>query len=246
MTDRLRTDLTATFSLRAVSRAALGCLLGAALLAPVTPARAGDDDNVPVDTKIFRGILEGIGLRRDGEAINYEERAPLVIPPSHALPPPERSNAAIAKNPAWPIDPDVQRRKLEAKQARSVSMNPDETLRNEQRPMTEGQMTPGPKPRAARRVDDGVRPSAYGSSGALSPSQLDTKPGFWSKMFGKEDTSETGRFTGEPPRAALTEPPPGYQTPSPDQPYGAGKEVAAPKATNYRETHGTVDGSNTN
>jgi hypothetical protein len=88
MTDRLRTNLAATFSLRAVSRAALGCLLGAALLAPVTPARAGDDDNVPVDTKIFRGILEGIGLRRDGEAITYEERAPLVIPPSHALPAP--------------------------------------------------------------------------------------------------------------------------------------------------------------
>jgi hypothetical protein len=151
----------------------------------------------------------------------------------------------IAKNPAWPVDPDVQRRKLEAKQARSVSMNPDETLRNEQRPLTETEMTPGPKPRAARRVDDGYRPSPYGSSGALSPSQLDTKPGFWSKMFGKEEP-EAGRFTGEPPRTALTEPPPGYQTPSPNQPYGVGKGAATPAATNYLETHGTVDGSNTN
>jgi hypothetical protein len=215
------------------------------LLAPVTPARAGDEDNVPIDTKIIRGFLEGLGLRRDGEAINYEERAPLVLPPSHALPPPERSDAAIAKNPAWPVDPDVQRRKLEAKQARSVSMNPDETLQNDQRPLTEAQMTPGPKPRAVRRTDDGYRPSPDGSGGPLSPSQLGTKPGFWSRMFGK-DEPEVRRFTGEPPRTALTEPPPGYQTPSPDQPYGVGKGVAAPKATNYIESHGTVDGSNTN
>jgi len=245
MTDKLRTDLTAAFSLRTVSRAALGCLLGAALLAPVTPALAGDDDNVPVDTKIIRGILEGFGLRRDGEAITYEERAPLVIPPSHALPPPERSDAVIAKNPAWPIDPDVQRRKQEAKQERRVSMNPDETLRNDQRPLTEAEMTPGPKPRAARRTDDGYRPSAYGSGNALPPSQLGTKPGFWSKMFGKEEP-EAGRFTGEPPRTALTEPPPGYQTPSPDQPYGVGKASVTSKPTNYLESHGTVDGSNTN
>ena len=34
--------------------------------------------------------MEGIGLRKDGEAINYQERAPLVIPPGRALPPPEK------------------------------------------------------------------------------------------------------------------------------------------------------------
>jgi hypothetical protein len=31
-------------------------------------------------------------------------------------------------------------------------------------------------------------------------------------------------FTGEPPRSSLTDPPPGYQTPSPDQPYGLAPE----------------------
>ncbi len=34
-------------------------------------------------------------------------------------------------------------------------------------------------------------------------------------------------FTGEPPRASLTDPPPGYQTPSPDQPYGIAPETKA-------------------
>src|SRR5476651_1677210 len=111
MTEILRTYLAAKFSLRAVSRAALGCLLGAALLAAAAPARAADDDNnnVPLDTKIFRGIMESLGLQRGNNSINYQERAPLVIPPSRAaLPPPERSDAALANSAAWPKDPDVQ------------------------------------------------------------------------------------------------------------------------------------------
>jgi len=84
-------------------------LLGAA------PAIAGEDDEVSFDQKIMRNIMEGLGLKRDGEAgINYQERAPLVIPPSRDLPPPESADAVIAKNPAWPKDPDVERRKLEA------------------------------------------------------------------------------------------------------------------------------------
>ena len=35
---------------------------------------------------------------------------------------------------------------------------------------------------------------------------------------------EYATFTGEPPRTSLTDPPPGYLTPSPDQPYGVGPE----------------------
>ena len=46
------------------------------------------------------------------------------------------------------------------------------------------------------------------------------------------------RFTGEPARASLTDPPPGYQTPSPDQPYGLGKDKPA-KVDDYYTEHGT-------
>src|SRR5471032_2547683 len=141
MTDTLRIGLVATFSLRTVSRAALGCLLGAALLAPGTPARA-DDDNVPLDTKIIRGILEGFGLRRDGsESISYGERAPLVLPPSHALPPPENSGAALANNPAWPVDPDVKRRKEEAAQERKSTLPADQRLLHEQSVLRPDELT---------------------------------------------------------------------------------------------------------
>jgi hypothetical protein len=35
---------------------------------------------------------------------------------------------------------------------------------------------------------------------------------------------EKATFTGEPTRGSLTQPPPGYQTPSPNQPYAAGAD----------------------
>ena len=222
MTDNLRTDLAAKFSLRALSRAAFGCLLGAALLAAGTAARAGDDDEkVPIDTKIIRGLLENLGLQRDGVGINYEERSPLVIPPNHDLPPPESADAVIARNPAWPVDPDVQRRKKEAAAKRTAILNPDAVIQAEQGPLRPDQIAPGPKPRSRPIGDDGYRPPAAGYSGPLTPAQLDTQPNLFSRMFGK-DKPEISRFTSEPPRTALTEPPAGYQTPSPDQPYGVG------------------------
>ena len=240
MTDNLRTDLAAKFSLRAVSRAALGCLLGAALLATGTPARAADDDadkNVPIDTKIFRGIMESLGLQRSGNSINYQERAPLVLPPSRALPPPERSDAALANSAAWPKDPDVQREKQEAAQERNASMNPDEMVQTEASPLRPSQIAPGPKPRTKRVGDDGYRPSPNGYDSQSSPSQLGTRGSIFSGMF-KKDDPESSSFTGEPPRSSLTEPPPGYQTPSPDQPYGVGKsKPVVPTSADYLRDH---------
>lgn len=228
MTDNSRANSVAGLSLRTVSRAALGCVLGVTLLAAAAPARAADGDdneNVPLDTKIIRGFMEQLGLRQDGPGIAYGERPPLVIPPNHDLPPPEKSDAAVTHNPAWPVDPDVKRRKQEAALRRNANMNPDATLQAEQAPLRPDQIAPGPKPQSRRIGDDGYRASANGSGAQLSPSQLDTKPNFFGRMFGK-DEPESKSFIGEPPRTALTEPPPGYQTPSPDQPYGVGKAKA--------------------
>jgi hypothetical protein len=210
---------------------ALGLALGAAVLAMPAPAHAEED--VPLDTRILRGILEGIGLRKDGEPINYQERGPLVIPPGRALPPPEKSDAALANNPAWPIDPDVKRAKEEAARERSKSLNADEELRNNERALRPDELTPGRKPRTARRTDpDAYQAPASGFGNPLAPSELGTKGTIFGKMFGK-DVPDVGRFSGEPPRASLTAPPPGYQTPSPDQPYGVGKEK--PKATTSQD-----------
>jgi hypothetical protein len=219
-------------------RAALCLALGAALLASSLPARAGDDDDVPIDTKIFRGIMSGLGLKRDGATeIEYGDRAPLVIPPSRTLPPPENSGAALARNPAWPNDPDVRRAKQEAAQTRNTSMNPDAMIQSEASALPPDKLSLAPRNRNLRRADDGYRPSPNGNGNPLPPSQLGTKPGFFTGIFAKDEPEVTS-FTGEAPRSALTEPPPGYQTPSPDQPYGVGKrKIEAPSSIDYLRDH---------
>jgi hypothetical protein len=55
--------------------------------------------------------------------------------------------------------------------------------------------------------------------------------GVFKNLGGAEET-EMGTFTTEPPRTSLTEPPPGYKTPSAAAPYGLtmGKQFSKPEA----------------
>lgn len=226
--------------MKLAASAAFGLALTAALLAAPSLARAQDDDDEPpIDTKIMRSIMEGLGLKRDSAGINYQERAPLVIPPNRDLPPPENSTAAAAANPAWPKDPDVQRAKLERKieRQRASTGAGEQTMRDES-VLRPDELTPGGSPKTP---PSGQREStALGIEGErMSPSELGYKGGLFSNMFGKKEDQEVIRFTGEPQRAALTDPPPGYQTPSPDQPYGRGK-AGPPKPTNDYLTRGEV------
>ena len=48
--------------------------VGAALSLFATPVHAADDEIELLDTKILRGVLKGLGLKRDGEAIEYAAR----------------------------------------------------------------------------------------------------------------------------------------------------------------------------
>ena len=218
-----------------LTAAAVSLVLTAAISLAAAPARAADDD-VPIDTKILRGIMESIGLERDGAGINYQERAPLVIPPSKTLPPPEKSSAAIANNPAWPKDPDVKRAKEAAlAERKGDGVFASDKILQEESVLRGDQLAPGPKPRRTAKGNTGSNWSS--DDPRLKPSELGYKGGFFSNIFGSKD-EEYAKFTGEPPRASLTAPPPGYQTPSPDQPYGVGAKASAPKATDYYTTHG--------
>ncbi len=104
MTVMRRARLTMKFT-----ASVLGLALGVAVLASAPARAADDDDDNGADSKFLRSIMEGLGLRKDGPGINYQERAPLVIPSARTLPPPESSDAVVARNPAWPDDPDVKR-----------------------------------------------------------------------------------------------------------------------------------------
>ena len=100
-------------SKRKFTRFALAATLGLAVVmgcAGTFAHAADDDDDELLDTKIFKGILKGLGLRKDEAGIDYRERSPLVLPPSNqinVLPSPEDvANSKKAAN--WPDDPDIK------------------------------------------------------------------------------------------------------------------------------------------
>ena len=103
------------------------------------------------------------------------------------------------------------------------------TPSNEMMRMTPDELRRGPRPSSSRITD----PSQSGSvddpnvGRALRPSELGTSKNIltWGNLWGYKP--EQVPFTGEPGRAALTQPPPGYQTPSPNAPYGVGADAPA-------------------
>ena len=154
-----------------------------------------EDDNVPIDTKILRSIMEGIGLKRAGEAqIKYQERAPLVIPPSTDLPPPQKPGAAIANNPAWPKDPDVARAKLlrEREKNRDVSAEAE----RDENPLPPDQLAPGAaRQRTASRGTNAPDNPSGNKNGddvfRMTPSELGYHGGLFGNMFDKKDDTAT-------------------------------------------------------
>ena len=85
MQDRHREPLRAL----AATAAILAVTLSLALSAGLAYAAEDEEEDVPLDTKLFRQLMKDIGAQRDGPPIEYRERAPLVVPPSRNLPPPQ-------------------------------------------------------------------------------------------------------------------------------------------------------------
>src|SRR5262245_39409460 len=187
---------------------------------------ANDDENVPLDSRLFRQFMKDLGLRREGGAeIDFRERAPLVVPPTRDLPPP-RDEADVAKTPAWPKDPDVARRKQELA-AEKAKLKGNMSVEEQMRALRPDELDKPGAGRGEKKSADanGAGKSAEDTSRPLMPSDLGTKT---EKIFGSIWSSftpakpEAAPFTGEPPREAMTAPPSGYQTPSPNYPYGVG------------------------
>jgi hypothetical protein len=206
--------------------AAAAVALAVALAWSAGSARAEDDDeNVPLDTKLFRRFMKDLGLSRSGDGmIEYRERAPLVVPPTRELPPPRDEAEVAAKTPAWPKDPDVARRKQELA-AEKAKLKGNLSVEEQARALRPDELD---KPGAGEKKSadaKGAGKSPEDTSRPLMPSDLGTKT---EKIFGSVWSSftpakpESAPFTGEPPREAMTAPPSGYQTPSPNYPYGVG------------------------
>jgi hypothetical protein len=189
-------------------------------------AQDADDEDAPLDTKIFRRVMKELGFKRSEDGPEYRERAPLVVPPSRELPPPRDEAEVAAKTPAWPKDPDVARRKQELS-AEKAKLKGNLSVEEQMRALRPDELD---KPGAGEKKSadaKGAGKSPEDTSRPLMPSDLGTKT---EKIFGSIWSSftpakpESAPFTGEPPREAMTAPPSGYQTPSPNYPYGVGVE----------------------
>ncbi|MGQ3676104.1 hypothetical protein ACT6QH_11475 [Xanthobacter sp. TB0139] len=194
----------------AIMRTCTMGLLGLALVLGAHPAAAQED----FSPSPLQSAMDLLGLSEDEPKpeINYRERSPLVVPPGgklETLPTPQES--AYKRNPAWPKDPDVARRKREAEDRNKPIIRDDPG-----RPLMPSELNKGRKnagifgiglgngsPSGDSSVSKRLLPSDLGFSGWLNPS-----------------SKEPVAFAGEPERENLTQPPPGYQTPAPNAPYG--------------------------
>jgi hypothetical protein len=226
---------------RKFSRIALAAMLGVVVTVGCvnfsTPVLAADDDDEELlDTQIVQGVLKALGLRKDEgkQGITYRERSPLVLPANKSLPAPETSNPAT-KTAGWPDDPDVkqEKKRKEAKRNRKAYVEgvDDRPLLPSQYGAN-GNVSPGTSGTSSNTIDETSRPSSL--------KDLGTKSIFSGNLFAPKN--ETATFTGEPRREALTDPPAGYRTPSPNQPYGLGPDTTRPTALNPSAVHDDVSG----
>ncbi|MBO0751633.1 MAG: hypothetical protein J2P53_05965 [Bradyrhizobiaceae bacterium] len=165
----------------------------ALLFAGSVAVHAEDDGSEGPYKKFFNNLLSGVGLRDQDPGIEYKERPPLVVPPSRDLPVPTTARSPAAKNPDWPTDADGKRR--------SAGRKPK---------TTDGSVLAGAKADDPTPQEGTTRQS---SSGGIWSSFTD-----WGRTL--SGSGETGQFRGEPTRNALTDPPAGYRTPAPTEPYG--------------------------
>jgi hypothetical protein len=212
---------------RKSSLAALCSILCIAfIVASGAVAFAGDDEDDELwDVKMMKKFMRGFGLRNGQEAgIEYKERPGLVLPPNSNLPAPAAANSPAAANPAWPTDPDEKRRADDRRVRRDAKARMLDKMDGGSAgdPLKPGELAAGRGDATAVRNGQ----SSMDKSPEMTPSELGWSNSMWSsfvglgKSFTGEKVVETREFVREPSRGALTDPPAGYRTPSPVQPYG--------------------------
>jgi hypothetical protein len=210
---------------RALRLAVVALGVGLVMTAGAARAQDDDEDDKSFEEKIIENLMTGIGgTNMEHKGIDYRERSPLVVPPKLDLPPPETVKGEI-KDPNWPKDPDEARRKAAiAARKKERAKSPEEAAR----PLTPAELNVGKTAAPARTSSEPIQPGVSNNP-ALSPAQL----GYNGGLFGifKGNKPESTPFTGEPERQTLTQPPAGYQTPSPNFAYGTGPNDQQPVAT---------------
>jgi hypothetical protein len=177
---------------KAIAAGALTTCLAAGLVVTAGAAQAQT-----LGQSIFQKLL---GTSDDQPAINYSERAPLVIPPKRDLPAPGTA-ASADEDPNWPKDPDeIKRRKLKASADSVGPASSNSEL-----------MTGAPS-----------MPTAGGIPGGKTPNQLNDEYEHQARPLSPTKLARRGTFGTpdeplvagqEPPRRSLIDPPTGLRTP---------------------------------
>jgi hypothetical protein len=217
--------------------------LGVALAMMAGAARAGDDRTF--GEKFMDGLYNTIrGTNMDNRGIDYRERSPLVVPPKLDLPPPTASTED-AKIANWPKDPDEKQRKAVI-EAKKKNAPPPARVQTVTQTAANGTAAAGPArpiniapPPEDPPIPGTTRPAyANDNNGTARTDPVYDQPGdlFMGGMssitnstigdalnlgnlFGTKKGDTTVQPGTEPTREALTQPPAGYQTPSPNYPY---------------------------
>jgi hypothetical protein len=232
---RRRTETSMMF--RTLRLAAVPLVIGLTASA----ARAGDDDRTFSEkiTDSFYGAIRGTSM--DNRGIDYRERSPLVVPPTLDLPPPAAAAPAEAQIANWPKDPDERQRKaiIAAKKKNApppsrVMVTTAGTAAQSAQPINiappaDAVPTTTPNPTVVHQTNN---PNGSGNTDPVNDEGGDLFNGGFAKSLGVSDSLGIGNLFGnkgesvpiqpgtEPARQALTQPPPGYQTPSPNYVYG--------------------------
>lgn len=220
-------QLSSRIATRALRLAAI--VLGVGLVLGTGPLHAQnadeEDDGKTFEQKLMDNLMSGLGGRKiDDGTIDYRERSPLVVPSKIALPPPQTGKAKLAPN--WPKDPDEAERKAAREAAKQKPVSAEEG----RRPLMPSELaTRTPR---GRTSGDTATPGGNNSNAPIMmlPSELGYSGGLFSNPFSSITGAkpEAEKFTSEPERTDLTQPPSGYQTPSPNFAYGTG-QLKAPK-----------------
>ncbi len=211
----------------------LALALGCACSAPVA---AQDEGPTPLQRML--GNFGLLAIPGDTPDIEYRERPPLVVPPGTDLPLPQSPTDITAAVPDWPADPEIARQR----EQRRYDQLPIDQRRGEfhtGRALTPAEIRRGTiartgRPGAATKVGEEM----------TAGREMQAAPKGLFGMF-KYEQEKPIAFTGEPTRTRLTEPPPGYQTPSPNAPYGVvGKDKPSTAPRNVMDKQ-LADGDKT-
>lgn len=150
--------------------------------------------------EVMKSLLGSIGIiPKEKPPIVYNERPPLVLPPSMDLPPPAPGGGPEARNANWPKDPDVIAARKEAEEARKPYTSTDLYKNSNAQRLSVEEMRAGRNPNNYVSSPAPIR--GNGDKSTLTPDEL--------RAFGKNTEAKLEgdglerRYLSDPPAELL-------------------------------------------